>query len=300
MKLCIGLLGMHDLVGRDFAAVHEMVAMADKKGIDQLSVTDHVVMGTGLEAYPYGDFAGSPRTQFLDPLVYLGSFASVTSRIRLSSGIVVAPLRPAPVLAKQIATLDVLSRGRVTIGLGVGWQREEYDACGVSWDSRFAILEEQIRACKALWSGETVSFHGEHVHFDNLTARPAPVQGASLPILLGVALLKRNVERIAELCNGWTPMERDPAVLRTEIDKLKRAFEARGRDPETLEVRTTYEVIKGADGKPDLAATLAQTADYAAAGVTMVRLEPRVFCRGPEDYETFLDRAIEARDSVTK
>jgi len=300
MKLCIGLLGMHDLVGRDFSAVHELVSIADAKGIDQLSVTDHVVMGTHLDAYPYGDFAGSPRTQFLDPLVYLGSFASVTSRIRLSSGIVISPLRAAPVLAKQIATLDVLSRGRVTIGLGTGWQREEYDACGVPWESRFAILEEQIRACKALWSGSAVSFHGEHVRFDDVTARPAPVQGAGLPILLGVALLKRNVERIAELCDGWTPMERDPAVLRPEIDKLRRAFEERGRDPETLEVRTTYEVMKGSDGRPDLAATLAQTASYAAAGVTMVRLEPRVFCNGPEDFETFLDRAIEARNAVTK
>lgn len=299
MKLCIGLLGMHELAGRDFAAVHELVSIADAKGIDQLSVTDHVVMGGNLDAYPYGSFTGSPRTQFLDPLVWLGSFASVTSRIRLSSGIVVAPLRPAPVLAKQIATLDVLSRGRVTIGLGVGWQKEEYEGCGVSWENRFAILEDQIRACRALWSGDTVSYHGEHVRFDDLTARPTPVQGASLPILLGVALLRRNIERIAELCDGWTPMERDPEVLRPQIDKLKHAFEARGRDPQSLEVRTTYEVCKDAGGKPNLAATLAQTRAYADAGVTMVRLEPRIFCRGPEDFEAFLDQAIEARDAAT-
>lgn len=297
MKLSLGLLGMESLTG-GFAGLRDVVALADKKGVDQVSVVDHVVMGPTHEEYPYGPFRGASQTPFLDPLVELASYASVTKNIRLSSGIVISPLRPAAVLAKQLATLDVLSGGRVEIGLGVGWQSAEYAACGVDWSSRFAILEEQIRACRLLWSGTAVTFHGEHVTLDDITAMPQPVQGAKLPIWLGLGLKRRNIERIAELCDGWIPMERDRANLREQVDVLKRAFEARGRDPGELQVRATYEVRRGADGKPDLEATLAQTKDYAAAGVTMLRLESRVLCRRIEDFERFLERAVQEKGVV--
>ena len=297
MKLSLGLLGMESLTG-GFAGLRDVVALADKKGVDQVSVVDHVVMGPTHEEYPYGPFRGTSQTPFLDPLVELASYASVTKNIRLSSGIVISPLRPAAVLAKQLATLDVLSGGRVEIGLGVGWQSAEYAACGVDWSSRFAILEEQIRACRLLWSGTAVTFHGEHVTLDDITAMPQPVQGAKLPIWLGLGLKRRNIERIAELCDGWIPMERDRANLREQVDVLKRAFEARGRDPGELQVRATYEVRRGADGKPDLEATLAQTKDYAAAGVTMLRLESRVLCRRIEDFERFLERAVQEKGVV--
>ena len=293
MKLCLGLLGMESLTGGDFAALRDVVALADKKGVDQVAVFDHVIMGENHEEYPYGPFRGTSRTPFLEPLVELGTYAAVTQNIRLSSGIVISPLRPAVVLAKQLATLDVLSKGRVEIGLGVGWQSAEYVACGVDWKARFEILEEQIRVCRALWGETNVTFRGEHVSFENMTAMPQPLQGAKLPIWLGVALKRRNIERIAELCDGWAPMERDPAQLKVEIDALKRAFEARGRDPGELQVRATYEVKRGADGKVDLDATLAQTKAYAAAGVTMMRLESRVLCRRLEDVERFLERAIQ-------
>lgn len=294
LKLCISLLGMESWFADDFAAVRDVVVLADKLGIDQVSVVDHVVMGMNHEQYPYGAFRGSVTSPFLEPLVQLATYAAVTNRIRLSSGIVIAPLRAAALLAKQLATLDVLSHGRVDIGLGVGWQSEEYGACGVDWDQRFAILEEQIRVCRALWSEADVTFQGEHVQFSNVTAMPLPPQGRNIPIWLGVALKRRNVERIAELCDGWIPMERDLGELRQGVDRLKAAFEAHGRDPDSLDVRATYEIVRGADGKPDIAATLARTRDYAAAGVTMLRLEPRVLCRRLEDVQPLLERALEA------
>ncbi|HKT54458.1 MAG TPA: TIGR03619 family F420-dependent LLM class oxidoreductase [Caulobacteraceae bacterium] len=231
MKLSLGLLGMEALTGGDFAALRDLVALADKKGVDQVSAVDHVIMGEAHDEYPYGPFRGASRTPFLEPLVELATYAAATTNIRLSSGVVISPLRPAVTLAKQLATLDVLSRGRVEIGFGVGWQSAEYAACGVEFESRFSILEEQIRVCRALWGGTNVSFRGQHVAFDNMTAMPHPVQGAKLPIWLGVALKRRNIERIAELCDGWLPMERDRARLKLQIDALRRAFEERGRDP---------------------------------------------------------------------
>lgn len=295
MKVALGLLGMESLAGGDYTALRDVVAIADRKGIDQVTVFDHVVMGETFEEYPQQPFTGNPKTPFLEPMVELGGYAAVTKDITLSSSIVIAPLRPAALLAKQIATLDVLSRGRMEIGLGVGWQSAEYAACGVDYASRFEILEEQIRVCRALWSGEKTSFNGKYIQLDQVTSMPTPVQGTRVPIWLGVALKRRNVERIAELCDGWCPMERDPARLKAGVETLKRAFEKHGRDPEELQVRNNLAVQRGSDGKPDLEATLATIGDYAAAGVTMVRIEARRFCRRLEDVESLFERIVQIK-----
>ena len=122
-------------------------------------MVDHVVMGERVEKYPFGKFQGSPASDWLEPLVELGVYAGMTKNIRLSAGIVITPLRPAALLAKQLATLDVLSRGRVEIGVGVGWQKEEYDACGVPWEGRYGLMHEQVRACKLLWSEAPASMN---------------------------------------------------------------------------------------------------------------------------------------------
>lgn len=298
MKVAIGMLGMHTIPGCDFPALRDIVAMADKKGIDQVVVFDHVVMGQNFDEYPTPPFTGTPDFPFLEPMIELAGYAAVTRHIRLSTGIIIAPLRPAAILAKQIATLDVLSQGRVDIGLGVGWQSAEYRACGIDYENRFDIMEEQIRVCRALWSGETVSFHGRHNRFDDITAMPRPVQGAGLPIWLGIALKRRNVERLAELGDGWCPIERDPVRLRAGIETLRRAFEERGRDPGSLQTRVTPTVERGSDGKISLDETLARTREYADAGVTMLRLEMRRFCRRLEDVEPFLEKIAQIKDVV--
>jgi probable F420-dependent oxidoreductase len=231
---------------------------------------------------------------WIEPVVQLATFASATQRIRLATGIIIAPLRPAAVLAKQIASLDVLSHGRTDIGLGVGWQKEEYDACGVPWEGRFTLLEEQVRACRELWTKAPARFSGKYVNFENTYALPFPPQGAATPIWFGIAPRGRNLERVAELGDGWLPMERDPALLAEPIAVIKQAMAARGRDPGKLEVRASYHIVPGADGKPDLAATLAQTEAYAKVGVTVMRFEPGLFCRTLEDYPAFLERVLAA------
>jgi probable F420-dependent oxidoreductase len=294
MKTCLGVLGLEKLYRGDAAGLLELVRIADRMGVDQVAVADHVAMGDNLAAYPYGPFQGTSDMPWLEPVVQLAAFAAVTARIRLGSGIVIAPLRPAAILAKQVATLDVMSGGRVDLGVGVGWQREEYDACGVPWTGRFALLEEQVRACRLLWREAPASFAGKYVNFQRIWSRPFPIQGRGLPVWFGLAPSGRNLERLAELADGWLPMERDPERLAGPIADVRRAMAARGRDPGSLAVRATYRVLRGADGRPDLAATLAQTRDYAAAGVTMLRIEPGVFCRTTADFEALLDRFLAA------
>ena len=122
VQLSIGILGMERLIDGDFARIGDVARMAEDIGIDMISSTDHVVMGEHLENYPYGPFRDNLEAPWYEPITALAAFAGVTKRIRLSMGILIAPLRPAVLLAKQLATLDVMSRGRVDVGIGLGWQ----------------------------------------------------------------------------------------------------------------------------------------------------------------------------------
>lgn len=295
VQVAIGLYGLQKWFGGDFAPVVELARRADEAGVDQVSLTDHVVMGENLGKYPYGRFPSGLDFPWFEPLTVLAAIAGATTRIRLSTGVLIAPLRPAVLLAKQLATLDVMSRGRVSIGLGLGWQKEEYDAAGVPWEGRYTRLEEQIRVCKLLWSEAPASFKGSTVNFERIHAWPRPVQKGGVPVWLGLAPSERNIERIAELGDGWIPMERDPELLAGHIGRLRKAFVARGRDPQGLAVRVVLGAVFRADGTPDLDATLAAVPALVTAGVTMVEVLPLVFCRGPEDFDAFCQRLVAAR-----
>jgi probable F420-dependent oxidoreductase len=289
IKIALSVFGLQNLYGGDFAGVLDVARIADRTGIDQINVVDHVIMSEETDKYPYGRFPAAPSYPWYEPVTVLAAIAGATERIRLSTGVIISPLRPAVLLAKQLATLDVLSRGRVEVGLGTGWQKQEYDACGVPWERRFARMWEQVAVCQELWSKAPVSFHGETVSFTQLYSTPFPVQ-KRVPLWFGVAPTERNVERIAELGDGWLPMERDPAKLREPIARLRAAFEARGRDPRTLTVRTGLRPVFRADRTADLDATLEQIPSALEAGVNIIDFGLTIFCKQPAEVEPFLQR----------
>jgi probable F420-dependent oxidoreductase len=295
VQIAIGLYGLQRWYDGDFAPVVGLARIAEDAGIDQVSLTDHVVMGENLGKYPYGAFPAALDFPWFEPLTVLAAIAGGTRRIGLSTGVLIAPLRPAVLLAKQLATLDVMSRGRVCIGLGLGWQREEYEAAGIPWEHRLARLEEQVRACKLLWTEAPASFHGSTVRFERLHAWPRPVQPAGVPIWFGLAPTDRNIGLIAELGDGWIPIEKRPEELARHIARLRQAFAARGRDPQGLAVRALLQSAMGADGRPDLTATLAQVPALVAAGVTMIEVLPFALCRGPGDFAAFCERLAVAK-----
>ena len=115
----------------NFHQIADLAKMAEQAGVDRIMLTDHVVMGEHTDKYPYGPFPFPPETAWLEPLASLAHMAAVTSQVRFSTKILIAPLRPAAVLAKTLATMDVLSQGRLEVGVGTGWQREEYEAASV-------------------------------------------------------------------------------------------------------------------------------------------------------------------------
>jgi probable F420-dependent oxidoreductase len=295
IRIGIGLFGIHNWFGGDFSGALEVVRIADRKGVDQVNVVDHVIMSENTDKYPYGKFPAPPAYPWYEPITVLAAIAGATQRIRLSTGVVISPLRPAVLLAKQLATLDVLSRGRVEIGLGVGWQKEEYDACGVPWEGRFGRMWEQVRVCKELWSKAPVSFEGRTVSFKQLYSTPFPVQ-AHMPMWFGVAPTERNLGRIAELGDGWLPMDRDPAKLKDPIARLRAAFKARGRDPMTATVRTALAPVFRADRTADLDATLARMPAMIDAGVNLIEFNPTMYCQGMNELEPFLDRIVALRE----
>jgi probable F420-dependent oxidoreductase len=289
-KIAIGLYDLHKWFGGDIAAVGQVVGLAEKKGIDQVIIGDHVSMGADRSAYPFGAFTPPLDYPWFEPITLMAALANATRCIRLSMSILISPLRPAVLLAKQLATLDVLSNGRVDAGLGVGWQRLEYEAQGVPFEKRGAILEEQVQACRELWRAAPASFHGAHVSFDGVYSYPQPVQPNGIPIWLGCAPSDRWVLRIAEHCDGWVPLGLSSERIAVTVARIKAAMAARGRDPGTLSVRTMVPPVPGANGLCDLEATLARAPEARDAGATHLEFYPTMFCRDETGLEAFFDR----------
>jgi probable F420-dependent oxidoreductase len=283
IAISVTLSGLSQLFGGDLARVVEAARIADDAGVDQIAIPDHVAMGRHTERYPYGRFPLPLEEPWLEPLTALAAIAGATRRIRLATGVLIAPLRPAVLLAKTVATLDVLSRGRVDLGVGVGWQPEEYAAAGVPFAERWSRLDDALGACRALWREAPARFASKSVRFDELWSLPRPVQPGGPPIWLGVAPTPRNARRLAELGDGWLPMTSDVGELRSAVATLRAAFRAAGRDPAALRVRAN------APGG-ELPKALAALPELADAGATMAGFALARFARTPDEVRPFLER----------
>jgi probable F420-dependent oxidoreductase len=283
LAISVTLSGLGHLFGGDLARVVDAARIADGAGVDQLALPDHVAMGAHTERYPYGRFPLPRDEPWLEPLTALAAIAGVTRDVRLATGVLIAPLRPAVLLAKTAATLDVLSRGRLDLGLGVGWQEEEYAASNVPFAERWSRLDDALGACRALWRDAPASFASASVRFDELWSLPRPAQAGGPPIWLGVAPTPRNARRIAELADGWMPMTTDLAELRAGVGALRAAFAAAGRDPAALRVRAN------APGG-DLEAAIAALPALAEAGATVAAFALARHARTPEQVRPVLER----------
>jgi probable F420-dependent oxidoreductase len=247
----------------------ELVRIAgalEDAGAGGVVVSDHVLIGPRTDLYPWGDFPFPPEAPWLEPLTVLTAIAAVTERLVLTTGVLIVPLRPAPLLAKTVATLDVLSRGRFVLGAGTGWQAEELEAQGLDPAARGRLLTDTIAACRALWRDAPATFSSATVSFEHVWSEPRPTRPGGPPVLFSGTLTARNVRRIVELGDGWIP------IMGATIDdvaagtaRLRAALADAGRDPGELRVRVPLPVVRG-----DLAATLAGAGDATAAGATEV------------------------------
>ena len=226
----------------DHQASMEICRRAEAAGFESLWGGEHVILPSKIESsYPYtadGKIPAMPDTPIPDPLIWLAFAAAAAPSMRLGTCILIVPQRNPLILAKELATLDQLSGGKVELGLGVGWLEEEFNALGVPWERRGARNDEYIEAMRTLWSGPEVEFHGEFVDFPKVTCSPRPVQ-PTIPILVGgdsdVA-----IRRAARLADGYFPGEGDVDRLAALITRVRQAAEDAGRDPDEIEINAMF------------------------------------------------------------
>jgi probable F420-dependent oxidoreductase len=214
----------------------ELAREAEARGFHSLYVPEHTHIPTSRRTPPP---SGTPELsqeylRSLDPYVGLAAAAAVTSRILLGTGVALPAQHDTLALAKEIATLDWLSRGRVVLGIGYGWNHEEMENHGIDPRRRRALVREKMLAMQALWSQEVAEYHGDFVRFEASWMWPKPLQQPRPRVLIGGAPGPVFFSHLAEYADGWIPI--GGAGLREALPDLRRAMEERGRDPSALHV----------------------------------------------------------------
>ena len=274
-------------VGIDGHSALEICRRAEALGFDSVWGGEHVVLPDSIMSkYPYtedGKIPAAPDTPIPDPLIWLAYVAAAAPTLQLGTCILIVPQRNPLILAKELATLDHLSGGRLELGLGVGWLKEEFEALGVPWERRGARNDEYIEAMRALWAGPHAEFHGEFVDFEPATCSPRPVNG-SIPILVG-GDTDAAVRRAVRLADGYFPGEGDPGRLGGLLGRLRQAAEAADRDPDSIAVNAIF--------GQQIADPIAGVEQMAALGVDRIMV-PAFFFAGPGG----LDRLSEFGEKV--
>ncbi len=242
----------------DFAVpIDELARAAEQRGFESLFVPEHThIPASRRTPWPGGPALPREYWHTLDPFVALATAAAVTTRLKVGTGICLIIERDPITTAKEVASLDFVSGGRMLFGIGGGWNAEEMENHGTDFKSRFRVLRERVLAMKEIWTKEEAAFHGEFVNFDPIWSHPKPVQKPHPPVLLG-GESGHTLQRVVDFCDGWFPRGRagDDTIVRGLADLRARAARAR---------RDLSVSVFGA--KPDPAVL----ERYAAAGVTRV------------------------------
>jgi probable F420-dependent oxidoreductase len=239
------LPGRGPLAGLD--VVLKLAEKAEALRFDSLFVTDHVVMpvSSAKSVYPYttsGQFPGGLSQDYLEPLAMLSHLAHATSRPKLGISVLVIPYRNPLLAAKMLATIDVLSKGRVILGAGVGWLREEFEALGAPpFEARGPVTEDYIRLMRAAWTTDPVSFEGKYYSVRDVHVLPKPVQRGGIPVWFG-GHTGAAVRRAGTIGDGWHPIAmRPPAMLGPDeyaarVAELHGWARKAGRDPKSIKL----------------------------------------------------------------
>jgi probable F420-dependent oxidoreductase len=247
-------LGLHALgigAGAERAVIDAVAAAAEHFGFATLWSGEHVVMVDEPQSrYPYADdgkIAVPAGADWIDPLIGLGFAAAATTTIGIATGVLLLPEHNPVVVAKQVATLDRLSGGRLTLGIGIGWSREEFDALGVPFERRAARTAEYVDAIRTLWRDDVASFSGEFVNFSSVRVNPKPVRDRRVPVVVG-GNSDAALRRVATWGDGWYGFNlADAAQAAERTLKLRKLAGDLGRDPARLRVAVALRAAKRAD-----------------------------------------------------
>ncbi len=268
----------------DIAELVAFAVEAEQAGLDGVMVSEHVVLGPsadaeGRPANPR-DYAlpgnQDPATPWPSPVVLLSAIAAATERIRLVAGALISPLRHPLILAKDLATLDRLSHGRLVVQPTVSWHRDEYDALGIPFAHRGAILDEQLEVWSRAWTGSPVSFDGQHYRFRDVWVEPQPFRPGGPPLWFGGSTVHgRLVERVVRYGSGFNPLGRPDD---SGLARLAGALISAGRSPAEIEyVGGTRGSFAGPDRVADLDQALASIPAQLARGFSTICVKPSQF-----------------------
>ena len=238
----IGIQSLEQMVG--------LAQLAESLGFESVWTFEHVMVPVEYESrYPYssdGKMGIGPEGVFLDPLIALSAVAAQTRTIRLGTGVNILSQANPLLLAKQAATLDVLSNGRFMLGAGIGWLKEEFDAMGVPFERRGARYDDYVVAMRKVWSGEVVEHRSDFIHWSGFKSYPLPVQEGGVPIIVGGSKGKA-FERIARYGDGWFAPTNDAASLSPMLEELKAACRQFDRDYDSVEITSMWDNQGGID-----------------------------------------------------
>jgi probable F420-dependent oxidoreductase len=238
----IGMESVEQIVG--------LAQLAESLGFESVWTFEHAMIPLDYQSrYPYssdGKMGGGADTPFLDPLIALTAVAAHTHTLRLGTGVNILSQANPLLLAKQAASLDVLSNGRFMLGAGIGWLKEEFDAMGVPFQRRGARYDDYVVAMRKVWSGEVVEHHSDFLDWSGFKSYPLPVQEGGVPIIVGGSKGKA-FERIARLGDGWFAPTNDAASLAPMLEQLKTACTNNGRDYGSVEITSMWDNQGGMD-----------------------------------------------------
>ena len=284
MKLGV-MLALSGRGAADPRATAELVGAVEEAGCESLWAVEHpVIPGAYASTYPYdgsGKMSLRPGDDVPDPLVWLTFAAAHSSRITLGTAMLILPLHNPVTLAKRLTTVDTLSGGRLVVGVGVGWLREEYDAVGVPFDDRGARTDEHLAALRTLWTQWPATFHGQRVSFADVYVEPCPARAAGIPVIIG-GHSPAAVRRAARFGDGLYPLGVDLVGMAGLVDRLREECAAIGRDPAGIELTARA---------PGKRADLQALADMGVTRVVM-RVRPGDVTRARADIARFQDEVL--------
>ncbi len=226
----------------DISAITGMAQLVEKLGYESVWTFEHVIVPMDYASkYPYNDsgkMGADPEAPFVDPLIALTAIATATKTLRLGTGVNILSQSNPLFMAKQAASLDALSGGRLMLGVGIGWLREEFDAMGVPFERRGARFDDYVQAMRKVWSGDVVEHQSEFINWSNVKSYPLPAQ-SPLPLVMG-GNKGKIFERIARYGNGWFVPGTDVEEIKGLLEKMRAVCTEEGRDPAEIEITAMW------------------------------------------------------------
>ena len=284
---------------RDLRALVRMAVEAEDAGFDAVMLSEHVVLGLSADANGRmpnpREYAlpgnQEPRMPWPSSIVLLGAIAAATTRLRLAAAAIIAPLRHPLLLAKDLATLDLLSEGRLVVLPTVSWHRDEYAALGVPFERRGELLDEHLAAWRLLWRDSPATFKGRHYRFDEVYLEPKPFRPEGPRLWFGGQTLHpRLLRRVVEHGHGFNPLGRPQPE---ELDRLASAMREAGRDIRDLElVGGTRAVFPDGDSRAPLEPALASIPEQQEQGFTSFCIKPSQFIDDPREFAAWSRQVV--------